>query len=154
MPVVPPPPNTDLDAYRELVARRFANPKIGDTIQRLCFDGSNRQPKFILPSVRDRLKSGARIKGLALVSALWCRYCYGETESGKPIAPNDPSWERLQAAAKPARRRPARLPRAARHLRRARRRSKLMSTRSPTRSSALWAHGVRATLADYLSDKP
>ena len=29
------------------------------------------------------------------MSALWCRYCYGETESGKPIAPNDPSWERI-----------------------------------------------------------
>ena len=101
--VVPPPPSTDLDVYRALVARRFANPKIGDTIQRLCFDGSNRQPKFILPSVRDRLKSDASVKGLALVSALWCRYCGGETESGKPIAPNDPSWERLHAAAKPAR---------------------------------------------------
>ena len=36
-------------------------------------------------------------------SALWCRYCYGETESGKAIPPNDPSWDRLQAAAKPAR---------------------------------------------------
>ena len=102
-PVVPPPPNTSLDDYRELIARRFANPKIGDTIQRLCFDGSNRQPKFILPTVADRLKSGASIQGLALVSALWCRYCYGESESGKPIAPNDPSWDALQEAAKPAR---------------------------------------------------
>ena len=102
-PVVPPPPNTSLDDYRELIARRFANPKIGDTIQRLCFDGSNRQPKFILPAVADRLKAGASFRGLALVSALWCRYCYGETESGKPIAPNDPSWGRLQEAAKPAR---------------------------------------------------
>ena len=37
------------------------------------------------------------------MSALWCRYCYGETESGKPIAPNDPNWERLQSAAKQAR---------------------------------------------------
>ena len=37
------------------------------------------------------------------MSALWCRYCYGETESGKPIPPNDPNWERLQEAAKPAR---------------------------------------------------
>ena len=29
--------------------------KIGDTIPRLAFDGSNRQPKFIVPSVRDAL---------------------------------------------------------------------------------------------------
>jgi mannitol 2-dehydrogenase len=96
---VPAPPNTSLDDYRTLIARRFANPKIADTIPRLCFDGSNRQPKFILPSIRDRLKAGGSIRGLALETALWCRYCYGETDRGKPIAQNDPSWERLQAAA-------------------------------------------------------
>ena len=37
---------------------------------------------------------------------MWCRYCYGESESGKVIPPNDPSWDRLQAAAKPARNEP------------------------------------------------
>ena len=129
IPVVPPPPQVDLEAYRTKVAERFANPKIGDTISRLCLDGSNRQPKFILPTVRDRLKAGASVKGLALVSALWCRYCYGETESGKTIPPNDPNWERLQAAAKPARQRTAGVPRDARHFRRARRDSEPMSRR-------------------------
>ena len=58
---------SDLEAYRRMVAARFANPKIGDTISRLCFDGSNRQPKFILPAARDRLKAGAGVNGLALV---------------------------------------------------------------------------------------
>ncbi len=89
-----------------LIERRFANPKIGDTITRLCLDGSNRQPKFILPSVVDRLKAGRPVTGLALVSALWCRYCFGETDSGVAIAPNDPSWDRLQAAAKQAKNEP------------------------------------------------
>ena len=32
IPVVPPPPKVDLEAYRMKVAERFANPKIGDTI--------------------------------------------------------------------------------------------------------------------------
>ncbi|SDG59234.1 mannitol dehydrogenase family protein [Pelagibacterium luteolum] len=99
IPVVPPVPDTDLDDYRRLIAERFANPKIGDTIQRLCLDGSNRQPKFILPSVEDRLKAGASVTGLALVSAFWARYCYGVTDSGAKIAPNDPNWDRLQKAA-------------------------------------------------------
>ena len=100
-PVVPPPPGVVLEAYRSKVAERFANPKIGDTVTRLCLDGSNRQPKFILPTVARPARAGASVKGLALVSALWCRYCYGESESGKVIPPNDPSWDRLQAAAKP-----------------------------------------------------
>ena len=151
LPVVPPPPNTNLEAYRAQVARRFANPKIADTIQRLCFDGSNRQPKFILPSVRDRLKSGASVKGLALVSALWCRYCYGETESGKPIAPNDPSWERLQAAAKQARSDPLAFLKLRDIFGELAENPSYVGAFSRA-LSALWARGVRSTLADYLSD--
>ena len=95
MTVVPPVPGTDLGDYFERVSIRFANPKIGDTVRRLCFDGFNRQPKFIVPSVRDRLRDGASVDGLALASALWCRYCFGETESGTMIRANDPSWDRL-----------------------------------------------------------
>lgn len=102
IPVVPPVPDTDLGEYYALIERRFSNPKIGDTIQRLCLDGSNRQPKFILPSVADRLAAGQPVTGLALVSALWARYCYGESDSGKVIPPNDPSWDRLTALAKAA----------------------------------------------------
>ena len=152
IPVVPPPPEVDLEAYRKKVAERFANPKIADTIARLCLDGSNRQPKFVLPTVRDRLSAGAGVAGLALVSAMWCRYCYGESESGKTIPPNDPSWDRLQAAAKPARNDPKAW--------------LAMSdifgdlATNPTYVeafssglSSLWSKGVRATLAAYLGAK-
>ena len=102
LPVVPPVPDTDLTAYFDKIQERFANPKIGDTIRRLCLDGSNRQPKFIIPSIADRLAAGIGINGLALESALWCRYCYGETESGQPIEPNDPNWDRLVTMARAA----------------------------------------------------
>ena len=102
LPVVPPVPDTDLTAYFDKIQERFANPKIGDTIRRLCLDGSNRQPKFIIPSIADRLAAGVGINGLALESALWCRYCYGETESGQPIEPNDPNWDRLVTMARAA----------------------------------------------------
>jgi mannitol 2-dehydrogenase len=108
IPSVPPVPDTNIDDYYQLIVRRFSNPKIGDTISRLCLDGSNRQPKFIIPTITERLKQGRTVTGLALESALWCRYCYGETDSGKHIAPNDPSqWERLQAVAKAAKTAPA-----------------------------------------------
>ncbi|HQZ12819.1 MAG TPA: mannitol dehydrogenase family protein [Devosia sp.] len=99
IPVVPPVPDTDLGDYYRLIETRFANPRIADTITRLCHDGSNRQPKFILPSVRDRLSLGQDVPGLALVGALWARYCYGVTDSGQPIAPNDPDWPRLSLEA-------------------------------------------------------
>ncbi|MCF3933875.1 mannitol dehydrogenase family protein [Acuticoccus sp. M5D2P5] len=106
IPVVPPVPNTDLATYAKEIERRFANPKIGDTVRRLCLDGSNRQPKFIVPSIADRLKTGASITGLALESALWCRYCAGISEEGKIIEPNDPNWDRLKPLAEEARENP------------------------------------------------
>jgi mannitol 2-dehydrogenase len=150
--VVPPPPGVSLEAYRVKVAERFANPKIGDTIARLCLDGSNRQPKFILPSVVDRLKAGQSFAGLALVSALWCRYCYGESESGKTIPPNDPSWDRLQQAARPARGDP-RAFLAMRDIF-----GELSDTPAYVAAFAnaltkLWSQGVRATLDDYLAGR-
>jgi mannitol 2-dehydrogenase len=107
IPVVPPVPDTGLHDYFALCQRRFANPKIGDTTRRLALDGSNRQPKFIIPSALDRVQGQQSVTGLALVSALWCRYCYGTTESEKPIEPNDPSWDRLTAQARRAKEDPA-----------------------------------------------
>ena len=78
---------------------RFANRALKDTIRRLCLDGSNRQPRFIVPTIRARLARGESVAGLALVSAAWCRYCAGTTDSGVPIEPNDNAWQRLSAAA-------------------------------------------------------
>ena len=85
VPTVPPVPGVVLEDYYQLIEKRFSNPKIGDTVRRLCLDGSNRQPKFIIPTIADRLAAGKGVSGLALESALWCRYCYGETDSGAVI---------------------------------------------------------------------
>jgi mannitol 2-dehydrogenase len=107
IPEVPPVPDTSLSDYLALIARRFSNPKIGDTIRRLCLDGSNRQPKFIVPAIADRLAKGRSVEGLALESALWCRYCAGVSDSGAVIEANDPSWAMLQERARAAASNPA-----------------------------------------------
>lgn len=107
IPYILPVPDTDLGDYYRLIVERFSNPEVADTERRLCLDGSNRQPKFIVPSIRDALEAGGSVEGLALVSALWCRYCYGQTDSGTPIPPNDPDWEALVARSKAAKERPA-----------------------------------------------
>lgn len=107
IPTVGAVPGVDLHDYYRTVASRFSNPRIGDTIARLCADGSNRQPKFILPITRDRLTSGQSIDGLALVSACWCRYAALVTNSGNPILPGDLQAEQLKAAAFRAREEPA-----------------------------------------------
>ena len=102
-PHVKPVPDFAPEDYLDLIARRFSNPAIMDTTQRIAFDGSSRHPGFVLPSLRDGLGTGAPIEGLALVEALWARMCEGAREDGSVIAPSDPHWDALAAAAKAAR---------------------------------------------------
>lgn len=99
IPIVPPVPNINLDDYFAKVDRRFSNPKIADTIRRLSQDGSNRQPKFILPTTADRIALGLDVVGLSLVSALWCRYLAGFSDTGKALEVSDVNAKRLVAAA-------------------------------------------------------
>jgi mannitol 2-dehydrogenase len=107
IPIVPPVPGTDLHGYFELIRARFSNPEVADTERRLCLDGSNRQPKFIIPSIADNLARGHVPRGLILESALWCRYCMGVSDAGRVIEPNDPNWDSLQATARAAATEPA-----------------------------------------------
>ena len=102
IPIVPPVPDTNINDYFTLIRERFSNPEVADTERRLCLDGSNRQPKFIIPSIADNLARGKLPRGLLLESALWCRYCMGISDSGKVIEANDPNWDRLQANARAA----------------------------------------------------
>lgn len=95
VPTLQPISGVDFHTYLATVLERFANPKIGDTIPRLCQDGSNRQPKFILPTLSDRLEAGGGIDGLALEVALWCRYCAGRRDDGSPVTVDDENAERL-----------------------------------------------------------
>jgi len=92
-------PGVSFDAYYQKIVERFSNHAVGDTIPRLCFDGLSRQPKFILPVIESRLEQQQSIDGLALECAMWCRYCFGTTDSGKTIPPNDNQWERLNSQA-------------------------------------------------------
>ena len=150
LPIVPPVPGQDLEAYKQLVLERFSNPEIGDTIRRLCLDGSNRQPKFILPSIRDRLARGLDCAGLVLESALWCRYCAGTTETGEEIAPNDPNWARLVATAQAARTRPAAWLEMSEIYGDLGRNDALIVPFTKT-LNAVWERGSQAVIAEYLA---
>ena len=99
IPTIAPVPNTNLTDYYAKIVERFSNPEVADTERRLCLDGSNRQPKFIVPPLRDVLAMGQPATGLALVSALWCRYCAGVSDNGTAIEANDPNWDALHACA-------------------------------------------------------
>lgn len=105
-PHVQPVPGFTPADYVDLIDRRFSNPAIVDTTRRVAFDGSSRHPGFIVPSIRDGLKAGTPVEGLALVSAAWARYCLGVRENGTVVEPNDPFWADLKAKAEEAKENP------------------------------------------------
>jgi mannitol 2-dehydrogenase len=98
-PQVEPVPGMTPSQYIELIDQRFSNPEIVDTTRRVAFDGSSRHPGFLHPMIRERLASDESIEGLTLAEALWARMCVGTREDGTAIAPNDPNWTTLTAAA-------------------------------------------------------
>ena len=149
IPTLPPVPGVDFLQYLRQTMGRFANPEIRDTIPRLCLDGSNRQPKFVLPTVLDRLKQGQPIQGLALEVALWCRFCAGSDDQGNPLTVNDDAHERLEEKARAAREDPRAFlsmtdilgPVAA---------DETFVAAFSEKLGSLWKKGVIATLEDYL----
>lgn len=149
LPHVPPVPGTDIPQYLALIQSRFSNPRIADTVQRLCLDGSNRQPKFIIPSIRDNRAAGTVPVGLILLSALWCRYCAGVTEAGAEITDNDPRWAMLQARSKAARANPVewlRMPDVYGDLAR----DPVVVRAFGAALDAIWKHGTSETLRAHL----
>ena len=106
LPHVTPVPGMTPAQYLDLIDRRFANPAIVDTVRRVAFDGSSRQTGMVLPTVRDGLKAGISVEGLALAQAAWARMCQGTRDDGSAIAPNDPFWPALTERAQGARIKP------------------------------------------------
>lgn len=88
-PTLTPVPGIDLPDYKRTLIERFANPGVRDTIARLCYGSSDRIPKWLLPVVRENLRTGGPIRLSAAVVASWARYAEGVDEQGEPIDVQD-----------------------------------------------------------------
>jgi mannitol 2-dehydrogenase len=93
-------PGVDLREYKRSVFERFSNPNIRDQSARICSDGSNKLPKFLLPTIREALREGAPIRLMSLVVASWMRFMNGVDEKGQAIPLNDPRVDSIQPIAK------------------------------------------------------
>ena len=120
-------------------------------MRRVAFDGASRHPGFILPTLRDALAKGDPIDGLALSQAIWARMCEGTREDGTAIAPNDPIWDRLNAAAIAAKTDPqAWLDQ--RDLYGDLANTPAIQTRFQHWLTLIWSDGLETTLRSYLQD--
>ncbi len=98
-PLLPAVPGVDLGAYKRALLERFQNPKIKDTLARLAFAGSDRMPKFLLPSLTEALAQGRPHRLLTLATAGWLRYLRGVDEQGHEITLQDDRADELRQLA-------------------------------------------------------
>jgi len=63
----------DLNAYKETLIGRFANPHMEDRLSRICSESSSKIPKFLIPTIEEQLERGGSVKYSALIIAAWCR---------------------------------------------------------------------------------
>ena len=93
------PPGTDVSAYKQALLARFRNPGLRHRTWQIAMDGSQKLPQRLLGTIRDRLKAGESIDGLALGVAAWMRYVTGIDEKGGAIDVRDPLKDELRARA-------------------------------------------------------
>jgi mannitol 2-dehydrogenase len=85
VPTLRPVPGIDLRAYTRGLIERFGNPGVRDTVARLCAYSSDRIPKWLLPVIRDNLRTGGPIRLASATVASWARYAEAVDERGEPI---------------------------------------------------------------------
>ncbi len=85
IPTLRPVPGIDLRAYTRGLVERFANPGVRDTVARLCAYSSDRIPKWLLPVIRDNLRTGGPIGLASAAVASWARYAEAVDERGEVI---------------------------------------------------------------------
>ena len=99
-PTVPAVPGVDTAAYKVDLARRFSNPYIKDTLQRLAEDGSQKLVTTMRDAANENSAAGRPTPFFAFVVATWMRYLVGVDEQGAPIEIRDPRAAELTAMAR------------------------------------------------------
>jgi mannitol 2-dehydrogenase len=95
-PTLPPVLGIDLPLYKATLVKRFANPAIKDTVERVNTDAPL---NILVDPIRDRLRAGESVELLALGLAAWLRRVRGEDEQGQPIDVRHPLADQLRAKA-------------------------------------------------------
>lgn len=98
-PLLRAPAGVDLDRYQEDVLERLANPKIGDSLARLCRNSSIKVPAHVIPTLQQARAVGTPSGLLTTAAAAWCLYLEGVDRSGAPIEIADPQAAKLRRLA-------------------------------------------------------
>jgi mannitol 2-dehydrogenase len=99
-PLLPQMLAVDSAGYKRTLLARFANPRVGDRLQRLCRRGSTKMPAYLLPSLAEAIERGLPHEKLTLAVAAWIRYLRGTDFDGNRIEVEDEMRATLQPLAR------------------------------------------------------
>jgi mannitol 2-dehydrogenase len=105
-PTLEPAPGIDFGAYKDTLVSRFSNKNIGDTVLRLCSQGTSKIPNFMLKPLSEALRRGLPYSSITFALAAWARFLEGTDEQGRSIPLEDINGPAISAAAKAARKDP------------------------------------------------
>ena len=86
-----------LDAYRDALLERFANPALQHRALQICSDNSLKLPLRWLPTYTANRDVHQMPKHLAFATACWIRFLLGVDESGNTYTWSDPQAKHLHA---------------------------------------------------------
>ena len=96
-PTLPALPGLDLNEYRARLLQRFANPELQHQTQQITMDNSQKLPRRLPGTVRDRLAAHIPIERLALAMATWLHDLRGINLAGVTYVIHDPLGADLAA---------------------------------------------------------
>lgn len=99
-PFLPRVPGLDVADYQVSVLDRLANPRVGDTLSRLCERGSTKVPSYLLPSLLTARQHGFKAPLLTLAVAGWFRFLQGYDAVGRHVDIVDVQRDSLQRLAR------------------------------------------------------
>jgi fructuronate reductase len=91
--------SVDVDAYKQQLLQRFANPGVRHRLAQIAIDGSQKLPPRLVATVRDARAGGVEPTGSVLGIAAWMRYVTaGRDDAGRPLVVDDPLASRIADA--------------------------------------------------------
>lgn len=92
------PAGLNLPAYISDILRRFSNPAIAHRLGQIAWDGSQKLPIRLLPTLRQNIATGSNIDRLCLTLAAWMHFLRRRASENAPIT--DPLADTLAALAR------------------------------------------------------
>jgi len=94
LPVTALPTDLDGNAYADTILERFRNPAIHHRLSQIAWDGSQKLPVRLLPSIAEALAQGRDIGAFCLPVSAWLQFVRRQARAGVPLV--DPLDEVLR----------------------------------------------------------